>query len=90
MSVERGDKKRISRKSSYISFPSSIFKDRSVSVLEALSEHLRDSKNMSYHEVAVLLNRDDRTIWTCYKRAKDKRKFVEQPNLSKISNKKLE
>jgi hypothetical protein len=27
---------------------------------------------MSFHEIAVLLNRDDRTIWTCYNRAKKK------------------
>lgn len=53
--------------------PTSIFLDRSVSVLEAISEHLKDKENLSYHEIAVLLNRDDRTIWTCYHRAKKKR-----------------
>ena len=56
-----------------ISFPSSVFKDRSLSVLEALSEYLRDKKDLSYSEIAQLLNRDDRTIWTYYKRAKKKR-----------------
>ena len=56
-----------------ISFPSSVFKDRSLSVLEALSEYLKDKKRLTYHEIAQLLNRDDRTIWTCYKRAKRKR-----------------
>ncbi|MFC1728656.1 hypothetical protein ACFLZ7_04320 [Nanoarchaeota archaeon] len=53
--------------------PLSLFRDRSISVLEALSEHLKDKKGLSYHEIAVLLNRDDRTIWTCYNRAKKKR-----------------
>ena len=55
-----------------ILIPLSIFLDRSVSVLEAVSEYLKDSKELSYHEIAVILNRDDRTIWTCYNRAKKK------------------
>ena len=61
------------RKESVILIPLSIFLDRSVSVLEAVSEYLKDSKKFSYHEIAVLLNRNDRTIWTCYNRAKNKR-----------------
>ncbi|MFH1849613.1 MAG: hypothetical protein ABH879_05490 [archaeon] len=48
-------------------------RDRNVSVLEAISEYLKDSLGLCYHEIAVLLNRDDRTIWTCYSRAKKKR-----------------
>ena len=55
-----------------IFIPLSVFLDRGVSVLEAISEYLKDSKKLSYHEIAVLLNRDDRTIWTCYNRAKKK------------------
>ena len=55
-----------------ILIPLSVFLDRGVSVLEAVSEYLKDSKELSYHEIAVLLNRDDRTIWTCYNRAKKK------------------
>ena len=55
-----------------ILIPLSVFLDRGVSVLEAISEYLKDSKELSYHEIAVLLNRDDRTIWTCYNRAKKK------------------
>jgi len=29
---------------------------------------------MSYHEIAELLKRDDRTIWTSYNKAKEKQK----------------
>ncbi|MFH2028209.1 MAG: hypothetical protein ABIJ08_03655 [Nanoarchaeota archaeon] len=54
--------------------PSTIFRDRKISVLEAVVEYLKDEKNLTYHEIAVLLNRDDRTVWTCYSRAKKKRK----------------
>lgn len=57
-----------------ILIPSSIFKDRKLKVLEILVEWLKDEKNLSYHEIAVLLNRNDRTIWTVYNRAKKKRK----------------
>lgn len=53
--------------------PAHIFRDRSLSVLEILVEYLKENKGLTYHEIAVMLNRDDRTIWTCYKRAKEKR-----------------
>ena len=56
-----------------VDIPSSIFLDRSISVLEAIVEYLKDEKKMSYHEIGVLLNRDDRTIWTCYNRVQKKR-----------------
>ena len=59
---------------SVVLIPLKVFLDRSISVLEAVSEYFMDEKGMSYHEIAVLLNRDDRTIWTCYNRAKKKRK----------------
>ena len=56
-----------------ISIPISVIGDRSVATLEAVVEYLKDTLDLSYHEIAVLLNRDDRTIWTSYKRAKKKR-----------------
>jgi len=54
--------------------PSSILSNRKISVLEAISVYLKDKKNLTYHEIALLLNRDDRTIWTCYNRAVKKLK----------------
>lgn len=56
-----------------VSLSSAIFRDRKLSVLEVLVEYLKDKKELSYHEIAVLLNRDDRTIWTVYNRVKKKR-----------------
>jgi len=56
-----------------VKIPSNIFRDRNLSVLEVLVEYLKEQRNMTYHEIAVLLNRDDRTIWTVYNRAKKKR-----------------
>ncbi len=62
-----------------IAIPQSIFKDRTIAVLEALTEYLKDSLKMTYHEIALLTNRDDRTIWTAYNRAKQKRKIKPMP-----------
>jgi hypothetical protein len=59
--------------SGIVSIPSVIFRDRSLKVLEILVEYLKEHQNMTYHEIAVLLNRDDRTVWTVYNRAKKKR-----------------
>jgi hypothetical protein len=56
-----------------IVIPSSIFQDRQLSVLEAMVEYFKEKKGMRYSEIARLLNRDDRTVWTAYKRAKEKR-----------------
>lgn len=54
--------------------PVSIFTNRKLSAFEALVQHLKDFYKLSYHEIAVLLARDDRTIWTVYSRASKKSK----------------
>ena len=56
------------------SIPVSILKDRNISVLENIAAYLKDTFGLTYHKIAVLLNRDDRTIWTVYQRAKKKKK----------------
>ena len=56
------------------SIPVSILKDRSFSVLENIAVYLEDTFGLTYHAIAMLLNRDDRTIWTVYQRAKKKRR----------------
>ena len=56
------------------SIPVSILKDRKLSVLENIVSYLKDTFGLTYHNIAVLLNRDDRTIWTVYQRAIKKRK----------------
>ena len=57
---------------SSLAIPTSIFKNRELSALEAITVHLRDKKGLTYAQIARLLNRDDRTIWTAYQRAKKK------------------
>ncbi len=41
--------------------------------MESVVFYMKDSLNMTYHEIALSLNRDDRTIWTVYNRASKKR-----------------
>ncbi len=59
-----------------IQVPLSIFKDKNLSSLEALVRFLKNL-DMNYAEIARLLNRDQRTIWTVYSRAKKKLGLVE-------------
>jgi len=56
-----------------ISFFIPISKFKGKSVLESLIAYLKDSCKLSYHEIAVMLKRDDRTIWTVYNRGKAKK-----------------
>ena len=56
------------------SIPVAILQDRNISVLENVAAYLKDTFGLTYHKIAVLLNRDDRTIWTVYQRAKKKKK----------------
>src|SRR3989344_704732 len=56
-----------------ILIPVTIFNKR-LGGLEAVTRYLKENLNMSYHEIAELLKRDDRTIWTSYNKAKEKQK----------------
>ena len=67
----------------FVHVPSFVFRDRSVAVLECLVEYLHDNKSLSFHEIAILLNRNDRTVWTVYHRAKLKRKEYGKGNNKK-------
>lgn len=66
-----------SRKMSFIlkataskySLPLKVIAKRKLSVLESIAYYLKQTYSLSYHEVALLLKRDDRTVWTVYQRA---------------------
>jgi IS30 family transposase len=75
VSAEERDPKTQSGKEapSELFIPSTIFCNRSLSFLEALVEYLKEQLNLSYHEIAVSTNRDERNIWTLYHRAAKKR-----------------
>jgi len=63
--------KKLEVKETKYSIPISILKERK-SILESIVLYLKDSLNLSYHQIALLLKRDDRTIWTVYQRARKK------------------
>lgn len=56
-----------------VSIPTSVLRDRTLKPLEAVVEYLHDNQKLTLHQIARLLNRDDRTIWTVHNRAKVKR-----------------
>ena len=70
--------------------PVSILQDRNLSVLENIVSYLKDTFGLAYHKIALLLNRDDRTIWTVYQKAKKKKtseNVYKAVNLNKITEK---
>lgn len=52
--------------------PVSIIHKRKYSALESVTRFLKDEFNLPYHEIATILNRDQRTIWAVYNRSKKK------------------
>jgi hypothetical protein len=50
----------------------SIFSNRNLSVLESLVSYLKETQNLKFSQIASLLDRDQRTIWTLYSRARKK------------------
>ncbi len=66
-------RERLKVKDSKFFVPISVFTDRRVSVLGAIVGHLKVNFNLRYSEIAILLNRDERNIWTVYNRYKNKK-----------------
>ena len=50
--------------------PVSILENLKFTFLENIVSYLKEHQKLSYHEIGVILHRDDRTIWTVYNRAK--------------------
>ena len=55
-----------------ISIPLSIFSNRKLGPLEAISKYLKDDAKLKFSEIAKLLNRNQKTIWVSYHNAKKK------------------
>ena len=70
------DKKPFSPFPQSVEIPVTVLANRKVSILESIVAYLKDDIKLSYHDIALLLNRDDRTIWTVYHRAKKKQGVV--------------
>jgi len=64
---------KLQPKKEQIKLPISIF-NKKLGMLEAASLYLKDTLNLSFNEIAELLQRDYKTIWTSYNKAKKKLK----------------
>jgi hypothetical protein len=58
-----------------IIIPSSVFRDRSLSIMEVLVVYLKEDRAFTYREIGQLLQRNERTIWTIYSRAGKKKEI---------------
>jgi DNA-directed RNA polymerase specialized sigma24 family protein len=57
------------REKSYI--PITVF-TKKLGGLEAIVKYLKENLNLNYREISKMLSRDERTIWTAYKKSKKK------------------
>jgi len=85
----------IKKKPKAVEIPVCIFNDK-LSALETIVKYLKENLNLRYSEIAKLLNRNDRTIWTTYSNSRKKfsKRFVVKENkffipVSIISNRSL-
>jgi len=67
-SSKRISSRLISRIRNETRIPISIFSKEKSSILETLVYYLHRYMNMRFVEIAQILNRDVRTVWTCYSR----------------------
>ena len=58
--------------SSTIFLPTGIFSNRKLSFLESIVKYLKENLGYTNHEIALLINRDERNVWTLYNRAQKK------------------
>jgi len=63
--------------------PSSILKEKNLGILESIIKHLKEDFNFNYHQISILLERDERAIWVAYNKASKKNQgklIVSEPN----------
>jgi hypothetical protein len=75
---KRAERKPVVKKAPVVQIPLSVVQDRSVSILEVVVEYLRDKANFTNHQIAVTLNRSDKTVSTVYVRTKKKRSAFDE------------
>ena len=71
-STKKKHHKRFVIKKTKFWIPVNIFSNTKLSALEAIVSYLKEEFSLTYHEIALLLKRDDRTVWTVYQRAEKK------------------
>ena len=66
-------KEKLVVKESRYFVPVFVIAERRFSVLESIVSYLRERYKLRYSEIAVLLNRDERNVWSVYKRSLKKK-----------------
>ncbi len=54
--------------------PLAAFSNEKLSSLEIIVKYLKENSRKTYHEIALIMNRDDRTIWSTYSNSLKKQK----------------
>ncbi|MEM4268333.1 MAG: hypothetical protein QXK37_05910 [Candidatus Woesearchaeota archaeon] len=47
--------------------PVEVIRNRNLGPLECIVKYLKEKRGLSYHQIAEILERDDRTIWVTYR-----------------------
>ncbi|VVB82200.1 beta-1,4-mannooligosaccharide phosphorylase [uncultured archaeon] len=71
--IGKEDLLELAQKKEEIQIPISIF-SKDLGCLEAISKYMKENLNMNYKKIAEEISRDERTIWTSYKKATEKQK----------------
>jgi len=72
-STENKYSKKLTPEKTSFFIPIDVLKDRSLSFLELVVSYLKEEYNLKYSQMAKIVKRDQRTVWTCYNRATKKR-----------------
>jgi len=81
--INRKEIVEIIRENKELIIPITIF-SKELGALESLTKYMKENLNMNYKEIAEELNRDERTIWTAYKKASEKQKATREIKETKI------
>ena len=68
--------------------PLSVFSTEKLSTLEIIVKYFKENLNKKYHEIALIVNRNDRTIWSTYSNSLKKFKgplFVKESDIVPVS-----
>jgi len=63
---------KISVNMSEYDIPFTKLKPEKLSILELVCVYLKDTFELSYHDIGIMIQRNEKTVWTCYNRAKKK------------------
>lgn len=75
---KRSNVKKITKADRALVFiPTGIFVNRKLSFLESIVKYLKENQGYTFHEISILINRDERNVWTLYNRVKKKRASVD-------------